>query len=334
MKILVTGDAGNIGSSVLLYPRQNTQHQVINLEKLTYAGNIAQLPGASDHPRYKLERADIYGSFALTRVPTGHRSDAVMHLSAESHFERSTDAPTGFYSKISGTYIFPEVCRHNRNNQAVNARARLRFHHISTYGVYRDLKDSEALLTQQTPHFSSVRHSTSKTCSDHLAHPRLKTYRLPRQISNSSSPPNHFPEELRPVYGDGSQACDWLHIEDHAPALLKAPNHGQPGATFNTGGHHKQRNLEVVEDLYAPLDGLAPEKPADIQRFAERITCAQNRPDHYRRDAVDAEPGWRPQAFLKSGPHKTVRWYLQSHSWWQDALDDSYQIGRPGPTPA
>lgn len=351
MKILVTGGAGFIGSAVVRHLLLNTEHEVVNLDKLTYAGNLESLPGASAHPRYRFEQVDICDAVAVARVLAEHRPDAVMHLAAESHVDRSIDGPADFiHTNIVGTYTLLEACRHYWNTLGQTARASFRFHHISTDEVYGDLEGTTDLFTEQTPYSPSSPYSASKASSDHLVRAWQRTYGLPTLITNCSNNygPYHFPEKLiphvilnalagkpLPVYGDGSQIRDWLYVEDHARALVEVLSRGQPGATYNIGGHNEKRNLEVVETLCALLDELAPEKPAGISRFAELITFVQDRPGHDRRYAIDAgkiehELGWRPQETFDSGLRKTVQWYLDNRTWWQNVLSGSYQLNRLG----
>jgi dTDP-glucose 4,6-dehydratase len=351
MKILVTGGAGFIGSAVVRHLLQNTQHEVINLDKLTYAGNLESLPNASSNPRYRFEQVDICDAAGLSRVLEAHQPTAVMHLAAESHVDRSIDGPSDFIqTNIVGTYTLLEACRHYWSGLGAEARASFRFHHISTDEVYGDLEGTDALFTEQTPYSPSSPYSASKASSDHLVRAWMRTYGLPTLITNCSNNygPYHFPEKLiphmilnalagklLPVYGDGSQIRDWLYVEDHARALVEVIARGQPGGTYNIGGHNEKRNLEVVETLCTLLDELAPEKPAGIQHYAELITFVQDRPGHDRRYAIDAgkierELGWRPQETFDSGLRKTVQWYLDNRDWWQNVLNGSYKLNRLG----
>ena len=351
MKILVTGGAGFIGSAVVRHLLQNTEHEVVNLDKLTYAGNLESLPGASDHPRYRFEQVDICDAVAVARVLAEHRPDAVMHLAAESHVDRSIDSPAAFIqTNIVGTYTLLEACRQYWLGLCEEARSRFRFHHISTDEVYGDLEGTTELFTEQTPYSPSSPYSASKASSDHLVRAWQRTYGLPVLITNCSNNygPYHFPEKLiphmilnalagkpLPVYGDGAQIRDWLYVEDHARALVEVLTRGQPGATYNIGGHNEKRNLQVVETLCTLLDELVTEKPAGISRFAELITFVQDRPGHDRRYAIDAgkierELGWLPQETFESGLRKTVQWYLDNRSWWQNVLSGTYQLNRLG----
>ena len=351
MKILVTGGAGFIGSAVVRHLLQNTPHQVVNLDKLTYAGNLQSLPGASEHPAYRFEQVDICDAEGVARVLAEHRPDAVMHLAAESHVDRSIDGPAAFIqTNIIGTYSLLEACRQYWLGLCEEARSRFRFHHISTDEVYGDLEGTTELFTEQTPYSPSSPYSASKASSDHLVRAWQRTYGLPVLITNCSNNygPYHFPEKLiphmilnalagkpLPVYGDGAQIRDWLYVEDHARALVEVLTRGQPGATYNIGGHNEKRNLQVVETLCTLLDELVTEKPAGISRFAELITFVQDRPGHDRRYAIDAgkierELGWLPQETFESGLRKTVQWYLDNRSWWQNVLSGSYQLNRLG----
>ncbi len=351
MKILVTGGAGFIGSAVVRHLLQNTPHQVVNLDKLTYAGNLQSLPGASEHPAYRFEQVDLSDAEGVARVLAEHRPDAVMHLAAESHVDRSIDGPAAFIqTNIVGTYTLLEACRQYWLGLCEEARSRFRFHHISTDEVYGDLEGTTELFTEQTPYSPSSPYSASKASSDHLVRAWQRTYGLPVLITNCSNNygPYHFPEKLiphmilnalagkpLPVYGDGAQIRDWLYVEDHARALVEVLTRGQPGATYNIGGHNEKRNLQVVETLCTLLDELVTEKPAGISRFAELITFVQDRPGHDRRYAIDAgkierELGWLPQETFESGLRKTVQWYLDNRSWWQNVLSGTYQLNRLG----
>ena len=351
MKILVTGGAGFIGSAVVRHLLQNTPHQVVNLDKLTYAGNLQSLPGASENPAYRFEQVDICDAEGVARVLAEHRPDAVMHLAAESHVDRSIDGPAAFIqTNIVGTYTLLEACRQYWLGLCEEARSRFRFHHISTDEVYGDLEGTTELFTEQTPYSPSSPYSASKASSDHLVRAWQRTYGLPVLITNCSNNygPYHFPEKLiphmilnalagkpLPVYGDGAQIRDWLYVEDHARALVEVLTRGQPGATYNIGGHNEKRNLQVVETLCTLLDELVTEKPAGISRFAELITFVQDRPGHDRRYAIDAgkierELGWRPEETFESGLRKTVQWYLDNRSWWQNVLSGTYQLNRLG----
>lgn len=347
MNILVTGGAGFIGSAVVRHLLADTTHRVINLDKLTYAGNLHSLPGAAANPRYVFEQVDICDSAALARVFTEHRPSAVMHLAAESHVDRSIDGPGAFIqTNLVGTYCLLEAARAYWNQLAEPERNAFRFHHISTDEVYGDLHGTTELFTEQTPYSPSSPYSASKAGSDHLVRAWQRTYGLPTLITNCSNNygPYHFPEKLiphmilnalagkpLPVYGDGAQIRDWLYVEDHARALVQVVTRGVVGQTYNIGGHNEQTNLTVVRSICALLDELAPA----TQPYARLITHVKDRPGHDLRYAIDAskierELGWRPQETFASGLRKTVQWYLDNHSWWQNVLNGNYQLDRLG----
>ncbi len=351
MKILVTGGAGFIGSAVIRHLIRDTGHSVVNIDKLTYAGNLESLAEVSASPRYAFEQLDICDGEAMARAFADHRPDAVMHLAAESHVDRSIDGPADFIqTNIVGTYTLLEAARSHWNGLPQEARAAFRFHHISTDEVYGDLDGTDALFTEATPYAPSSPYSASKASSDHLVRAWQRTYGLPALITNCSNNygPYHFPEKLiphmilnalsgkpLPVYGDGAQIRDWLFVEDHARALVEVVTRGQVGETYNIGGHNEKRNLEVVETLCDLLDELAPQKPQGVARYRDLITFVKDRPGHDLRYAIDAakiqrELGWVPQETFESGIRKTVQWYLDNREWWQRVLDGRYQCQRLG----
>ncbi len=351
MKILVTGGAGFIGSAVVRHLLEKTGHAVVNLDKLTYAGNLESLPGASLNPRYQFEQVDICDAQALQSVLSRQAPDAVMHLAAEAHVDRSIDGPAAFIqTNVVGTYTLLEACRQYWSTLDTEARARFRFHHISTDEVYGDLELPGSLFTEQTAYAPSSPYSASKAGSDHLVRAWQRTYGLPTLITNCSNNygPYHFPEKLiphiilnalagkpLPVYGDGAQVRDWLFVEDHARALVEVLTRGTIGSTYNIGGHNEKRNLEVVETLCDLLEELAPDKPSGVARYRDLITFVKDRPGHDRRYAIDAsriqqELGWTPLETFESGLRKTVLWYLQNRDWWQNVLNGRYQLNRMG----
>ena len=350
-KILVTGGAGFIGSAVVRHIIQNTQDSVINLDKLTYAGNLESLTDVADNPRYAFEQVDICNRAELDRVFAQHQPDAVMHLAAEKHVDRSIDSAGEFIqTNIVGTFNLLEAARAYWQRMPSEKREAFRFHHISTDEVYGDLHGTDDLFTETTPYAPSSPYSASKASSDHLVRAWLRTYGLPTIVTNCSNNygPYHFPEKLiplmilnaldgkpLPVYGDGTQIRDWLFVEDHARALYQVVTEGVVGETYNIGGHNEKANIEVVKTICALLEELVPEKPAGVARYEDLITFVQDRPGHDVRYAIDAtkigrELGWKPQETFESGIRKTVQWYLNNKTWWQNVLNGSYRLERLG----
>ncbi|WP_102505110.1 dTDP-glucose 4,6-dehydratase [Salinivibrio kushneri] len=360
MKILVTGGAGFIGSAVIRHIIQHTNDSVINLDKLTYAGNLESLASVSESDRYAFEQVDICNRAELARVFTEHQPDAVMHLAAESHVDRSIDGPAAFVeTNIVGTYTLLEATREYWNELDERAKQAFRFHHISTDEVYGDLPHpddvkqgaesaNEALpmFLETTPYAPSSPYSASKASSDHLVRAWMRTYGLPTIVTNCSNNygPYHFPEKLiplvilnalagkaLPIYGKGDQIRDWLYIEDHARALYKVVTEGEVGETYNIGGHNEKKNVEVVEAICAILDTLVPKTTS----YAKQITYVQDRPGHDRRYAIDSSKmqqalGWTPVETFETGLKKTVQWYLDNQTWCQNVQNGSYQGERLG----
>lgn len=350
-KILVTGGAGFIGSAVIRHIIHDTPDAVVNVDKLTYAGNLESLESVADHPRYAFEQVDICDRAELDRVFAQHQPDAVMHLAAESHVDRSIDGPAAFIeTNIVGTYTLLEAARAYWHAMPSERKVAFRFHHISTDEVYGDLHGTDDLFTETTPYAPSSPYSASKASSDHLVRAWLRTYGLPTIVTNCSNNygPFHFPEKLiplmilnaldgkpLPVYGDGLQIRDWLFVEDHARALYQVVTEGQVGETYNIGGHNEKANIEVVKTICALLEELVPNKPAGVAKYEELITYVQDRPGHDVRYAIDAakigrELGWKPQETFESGIRKTVIWYLNNKTWWTRVLDGSYNRERLG----
>ncbi len=351
MRILVTGGAGFIGSALIRHLIQSTEHDVLNLDKLTYAGNLESLAPVDDNPRYRFVQADIADSPVVAQTLAEFQPDAIMHLAAESHVDRSIDGPAAFIqTNIVGTYSLLESTRAYWLGLSAERKAAFRFHHISTDEVYGDLHGVDDLFTETTPYAPSSPYSASKAASDHLVRAWQRTYGLPVLITNCSNNygPYHFPEKLiplmilnalagkpLPVYGNGQQVRDWLYVEDHARALLKVVSEGQVGETYNIGGHNEQKNLDVVRAICALLEELAPQKPAGIARYEDLITYVQDRPGHDLRYAIDAgkierELGWVPQETFETGLRKTVQWYLDNLDWCRRVQDGSYQGQRLG----
>lgn len=358
MKILVTGGAGFIGSAVVRYIIENTNDSIINLDKLTYAGNLESLKSVDKSERYTFEQVDICNRTELDRVFVTHKPDAVMHLAAESHVDRSITGPAEFIqTNIVGTYTLLEAAREYWNSLEHSAKLAFRFHHISTDEVYGDLPhpdDQEVdlrgkellLFTEQTSYAPSSPYSASKASSDHLVRAWFRTYGLPTIITNCSNNygPYHFPEKLiplvilnalegknLPIYGKGDQIRDWLYVDDHARALYKVATEGQVGETYNIGGHNEKQNIEVVETICTILDELVPKE----YNYAEQITFVNDRPGHDKRYAIDStkmsdELKWTPVETFETGLRKTVKWYLSNQSWCQNVQDGSYQRERLG----
>ncbi|MGF1793564.1 dTDP-glucose 4,6-dehydratase [Photobacterium profundum] len=351
MKILVTGGAGFIGSAVIRHIIKNTSDTVINVDKLTYAGNLESLNEVNNDERYHFELVDICNQVELDRVFSQYQPDAVMHLAAESHVDRSIDGPAEFIeTNIVGTYTMLEASRQYWNQLDASRKEAFRFHHISTDEVYGDLEGTDDLFTETTPYEPSSPYSASKASSDHLVRAWLRTYGFPTVVTNCSNNygPFHFPEKLiplmilnaldgkpLPVYGNGMQIRDWLYVEDHAVALYTVVTKGEIGETYNIGGHNEKANIEVVKTICSLLDELVPNKPEGVAQYQDLITYVTDRPGHDVRYAIDAskierELGWKPAETFESGIRKTVEWYLNNKEWWSRVLDGSYSFERLG----
>lgn len=352
--ILVTGGAGFIGSAVCRHIIEQTNDRVINLDKLTYAGNLSSLTQISASERYSFEHADICDREALDRIFAQYQPDIVMHLAAESHVDRSIDGPGDFIqTNLVGTYTLLEATRAYWKQLPADTASSFRFHHISTDEVFGDLHGTEDLFTETTPYAPSSPYSASKAGSDHLVRAWQRTYGLPTLVTNCSNNygPFHFPEKLipvmilnalagrpLPVYGKGNQIRDWLYVEDHARALYLVATTGVVGETYNIGGHNERQNIEVVQLICQLLEELAPQrKAAGVNRYEDLITYVTDRPGHDLRYAIDAgkierELGWRPAETFETGLRKTVLWYLENESWWTAVLNGSYRLERLGNT--
>lgn len=347
MKFLVTGGAGFIGSAVIRHLINDTNHSVVNVDKLTYAGNLHSLDSVSDSDRYSFEQVDICDSEQIARVYEEYQPDIIMHLAAESHVDRSIDGPGEFIiTNIVGTYTLLDEARKYWLTLDDEKKDNFRFHHISTDEVYGDLEGTDDLFTETTPYAPSSPYSASKASSDHLVRAWQRTYGLPTIVTNCSNNygPYHFPEKLiplvilnalegkpLPIYGKGDQIRDWLFVEDHARALVVVATQGEIAQTYNIGGHNEKQNIEVVETICDILDQRVPSSKS----YRELITFVTDRPGHDVRYAIDAskiarELGWEPKETFESGLEKTVEWYLENKEWWSAVQDGSYQRERLG----
>ena len=348
MKIIITGGAGFIGSAVIRQYINDTDHEVINLDALTYAGNLESLADVAASPRYHFEQVDIRDYDEVVRVIVDYRPDAIMHLAAESHVDRSIDGPADFImTNIVGTYNLLDAARQYWNALDAEKKENFRFHHVSTDEVYGDL-EATGYFTEETAYDPSSPYSASKASSDHLVRAWHRTYAFPVVVTNCSNNygPCQFPEKLiplvtlnalegkqLPVYGDGSQVRDWLYVDDHARALRLVLEQGETGETYNIGGHNEKTNLEVVKTICGLLDKLVPESP--YKPHASLIRFVTDRPGHDLRYAIDAdkierELGWAPQETFESGIEKTIKWYLDNREWCRHVQDGSYQRERLG----
>ena len=352
MNILVTGGAGFIGSAVIRYLIQDTEHHVLNVDKLTYAGNLESLRSIDNSQRYEFARLDICNETDMSNIFKQHQPDLIMHLAAESHVDRSIDGAADFIqTNIVGTYTLLEVSKHYWMALAEDKKSKFRFHHISTDEVYGDLDENKNnLFTETTAYAPSSPYSASKASSDHLVRAWNHTYQLPVVISNCSNNygPYQFPEKLipliinnalagklLPIYGNGQQIRDWLYVDDHARALVKVAIEGENGETYNIGGHNEKTNIEVVTTICSILDDLVPDHPNDINKYIDLITYVTDRPGHDLRYAIDANKikndlRWTPVETFDSGIKKTVEWYLNNKEWCQHVMDGSYQGERLG----
>jgi len=349
MRILVTGGAGFIGSAVCRHLASNPRNQVVNVDKLTYAGNLASLRQIENYPNYSFVEADICDDAAILDVLRAEKIEAVMHLAAESHVDRSIDGPAAFIeTNIVGTFRMLNAALAYWRDLPEPAKSEFRFHHISTDEVFGDLPFDSGIFTEETPYAPSSPYSASKAASDHLVRAWHETYGLPVVLSNCSNNygPFHFPEKLiplvilnaldekpLPVYGAGANVRDWLFVEDHARALELVVTKGKPGESYNIGGRAERANLSVVETICDILDNKRPRKGGG--RYRDLITFVTDRPGHDRRYAIDAskierELGWKPAETFDTGLERTIQWYLDNTWWWEPIRSGSYAGERLG----
>lgn len=351
MRILVTGGAGFIGSALIRHLLQSSDHHILNLDVLSYAGNLESLAQVQGHPNYTFHQTNICDAAQIATHLQQFKPDIIIHLAAESHVDRSIDGPAQFIqTNIVGTYTLLEQSRQYWEGLSPRDKPHFRFHHVSTDEVYGDLGKTDALFTETTAYNPSSPYSASKASSDHLVRAWHRSYGLPVVISNCSNNygPYQFPEKLiphmvlsalkgqaLPVYGQGDQVRDWLYVEDHVRALIAVATRGKIGQTYNIGGNQERRNLEVVQAICSILEELCPRKPAGLALYSDLITFVEDRPGHDQRYAIDAskirrELGWQAQESIETGLRKTVRWYLENTSWWERILSGAYRLDRLG----
>lgn len=350
-KILVTGGAGFIGSALIRNIISNTNHNVVNVDKLTYAGNLESLSLVESSDRYSFELADICDSSKIKNIFEKHQPDLIFHLAAESHVDKSINAPSEFMqTNIIGTYVLLEQSRMYWTSLENNKKDKFRFLHVSTDEVYGDLEETNDLFTEKTRYAPSSPYSASKASSDHLVRAWNRTYKLPILVTNCSNNygPYQFPEKLIPntilkalngssipIYGDGKQIRDWLYVDDHTRALLEVGLKGEIGQTFNIGGHNEIQNIDIVKTICNILDLLKPCNHYNIAKYEELITYVEDRPGHDSRYAIDAskianELNWSPEETINTGIRKTIEWYLENINWCNQIIKNNNQSIRLG----
>ncbi len=351
MRYLITGGAGFIGSALVRHISKNLNNVVLNIDNLTYAGNLDSLASVSDQSNYFFKKINICNFEELSDAINSFKPNCIMHLAAESHVDRSIESPGTFiHTNLIGTYNLLEAARFYLDSLPKSEQSIFRFHHISTDEVYGDLFGTKDLFTEETPYSPSSPYSASKAGSDHLVRAWGRTFNIPFIITNCSNNygPFHFPEKLIPhtilnalhgkpipVYGKGDQIRDWLYVEDHACALDLVVKNGKVGETYNIGGYNEKKNLEVVEEICIILDKLVTKKTGNIKSYKELILFVSDRPGHDKRYAIDSskittELGWTPNETFETGLMKTVQWYLDNSNWWERVLNGKYKLDRIG----
>ena len=351
MKILITGGCGFIGSALVRYIINNTDFKVINIDKLTYAGNQESLSSVSNHKNYYFEQVDICDNKKIENILEKYKPNYIMHLAAETHVDRSIENPINFINtNVLGTFNLLEQSLKYYEKLNTKNKNIFKFHHISTDEVYGDLEKTNSFFTESTPYAPSSPYSASKASSDHFVRAWNRTYNLPTIITNCSNNygPYHFPEKLiphiiisaikgvhLPIYGDGLQIRDWLYVEDHAEALLKVLVNGEVGETYNIGGNNEKTNIEVVNQICLILEELAPEKKINIKKYTDLIKFVDDRPGHDKRYAIDITKihtnlDWLPKETFDSGLYKTVSWYIENEDWWGRLISGEYELKRIG----
>jgi dTDP-glucose 4,6-dehydratase len=351
MKFLITGGAGFIGSAVIRHLIGKTDHSVVNLDNLTYAGNLDSLVPIRANDRYVFEKADICDANKVKSILNQYQPDLILHLAAESHVDRSIENPGEFIqTNIVGTYVLLDEASVYWHKLKDNKKDRFRFHHVSTDEVYGDLEGKDDLFNEETPYSPNSPYSAAKASSDHLVRAWQRTFNLPTLITNCSNNygPYQFPEKLipliilnalegngLPIYGDGKQIRDWLFVDDHVKAIMSVALKGKIGETYNIGGHNELKNIDVVKTVCSILDELKPSKHDGIKKYEELIVHVNDRPGHDIRYAIDAtkiekELRWKPEETFTTGIRKTVQWYLDNNDWCDRVKDGSYRVAKLG----